>query len=117
MHHHPPHCKCPKCVYPTKVNQVNTYSESCVEHVHPSHTNVVNHHTIKNYHTYPHSTSYQNLVNSVDIQGPAYEVPAPPAPAGPGFGPGAAPGAAGPGFGPGAAPMNPGFGAQPWRKR
>ncbi|MFB4473471.1 CotD family spore coat protein [Oceanobacillus caeni] len=75
--HHGPHCGCPICVYPTKVNNVHTCSESCVKHIHPSHTNVINHHTVKNIHEFPHSTSFHNVTNSVDIEGPSYEVPGP----------------------------------------
>lgn len=124
-HHHGPHCRCPVCVHPTKVNNVHTCSESTVKHIHPSHTNVINHHTVKNVHEYPHSTSYQNVTNSVDIQGPSYQVPAPqgvmgaqtgpcfgPGGMGPGgFGPGGmAPGGMGPGSGVMGAQSGPGFG-------
>lgn len=118
-HYHGPHCKCPVCVYPTKVNNVHTCSESTVKHIHPSHTNVINHHTIKNVHEYPHSTSFHNVTNSVDIQGPSYQVPAPSGVMGaqtcPGFGPGFGPGGMGPGgMGPGTGVMGaqsgPGYG-------
>lgn len=104
--HHGPHCGCPVCkkqiVYPTRKNQVNTYSESIVEHIHPSHTNVVNHHTIRNQHLYPHSTSFQNRVNSVDMHGRPFQVPGPGQVAGamsPGYGPGQVGGAMSPGYG------------------
>ncbi|MBU8790737.1 CotD family spore coat protein [Oceanobacillus caeni] len=107
--HHGPHCGCPICVYPTKVNNVHTCSESCVKHIHPSHTNVINHHTVKNIHEFPHSTSFHNVTNSVDIEGPSYEVPGP--------GPGVMGASTGPGFGPGpgvmGAPTGPGFGPGP----
>ncbi|WP_186577767.1 CotD family spore coat protein [Aquibacillus kalidii] len=77
-------CGCPKpvetVVYPTKYNEVHTCSENNVKHVHPSHTNVVNHHLVKNTHVYPHSTSYDNTVDSVDVYGGSYEVPTPPRP-------------------------------------
>lgn len=56
-------------VHPTKCNEVHTCSESLVNHVHPSHTNVVNHHLVKNAHYYPHTTSNQNTVNSVNVNG------------------------------------------------
>ncbi|RLL43702.1 spore coat protein [Oceanobacillus piezotolerans] len=124
--HHGPHCGCPICiVHPTMVNNVHTCSESTVKQVHPSHTNVINHHLVKNVHTFPHSTSFENVTNSVDIMGPSYEVPTPPGQVagvmspgfgpggmGPGFGPGYGPGAMGPGFGPGqvAGAMTPGYG-------
>jgi spore coat protein D len=97
-------CRCPKCVvYPTKHNVVHHCTEETVQHVHPSHTTVMNHHLIKNQHVFPHSTSVQNTVNSVDEYGGSFEVPA-----GPGMGPG--PGMApGMGMGPGMGPfMNPG---------
>ncbi|HLT54898.1 MAG TPA: spore coat protein [Bacillota bacterium] len=101
--HHGPHCGCPKCiVHPVKHNTVHTCSESEVLHVHPSHTTVVNHHLVKNQHIFPHSTSFQNVTNSVDQFGPSFEVP------GPGFGPGQVAGAMQPGVGPGA--MMPGCG-------
>lgn len=53
-------------VYPTKEEVVKTYSEETVKHIHPVHTTVVNCHTIKNEHLYPHTTSYENVVNEVD---------------------------------------------------
>ncbi|MBY7142772.1 spore coat protein [Virgibacillus sp. NKC19-3] len=75
-HRHGPHCGCPKkIVHPTKHNCVNQYSESVVQHVHPSHTTVMNHHTVKNKHVYPHSTSMQNTCNSVDEYGGSFQVP------------------------------------------
>lgn len=80
-HRHGRHCGCPKCntiVYPTKQNCVNQFSESTVNHVHPSHTTIMNHHLVKNKHFYPHSTSVQNTVNSVNEFGGAFQVPAGP---------------------------------------
>lgn len=98
-HRHGPHCGCHACktiVYPTKHNCVNKYSESTVNHVHPSHTTIMDHHLVKNNHFFPHSTSVQPTWNSVDQFGGAYEVPAQPGqvagasspPGGPGYGPG-----------------------------
>ncbi|WP_138417043.1 CotD family spore coat protein [Aquibacillus sediminis] len=123
MRHHKPygmHCGCPKpmdtVVYPTKYNEVHTCSENEVKHVHPSHTNVVNHHLTKNTHVYPHSTSYDSTFESVDVYGGSYQVPRPPRPnvgAGPMPGPGVSPQAGpmpGPGVPPQAGPM-PGPGA------
>ncbi|WP_010095529.1 spore coat protein [Ornithinibacillus scapharcae] len=103
-HRHRPGCGCPKCiVYPTKHNVVHHCTEETVQHVHPSHTTIMNHHLIQNQHVFPHSTSVQNTVNSVDVYGGSFNVP------GPGFGPGPGPGmvagAMAPGMGPG---MNPG---------
>ncbi|WP_163537621.1 CotD family spore coat protein [Gracilibacillus sp. YIM 98692] len=76
MRHRPPFgmpnpCGMPakNIVYPTKCNEVHTCSESEVNHIHPSHTNVVNHHLVKNKHFYPHTTSYQNTVDEVNIYG------------------------------------------------
>ncbi|SHN19104.1 CotD family spore coat protein [Gracilibacillus kekensis] len=56
-------------VHPTKYNQVNTCTESEVKHIHPSHTNCVNHHLVKNTHYFPHTTSYQNTVDQVNVYG------------------------------------------------
>lgn len=56
-----------KIVYPTEEKVVKTYSEETVKHIHPIHTTVVNCHTIKNEHLYPHTTSYENVVNEVDV--------------------------------------------------
>lgn len=67
------HCNCGcqkptnEIVYPVKNEVVDCYSEETVKHVHPSHTTVKNHHTIKNEHVYPHTTSVENIVNNVDI--------------------------------------------------
>ncbi|AXI08548.1 spore coat protein [Oceanobacillus sp. 143] len=126
---HGRHCRCHTCrktiVHPTKFNCVNQFSESEVDHVHPSHTTIMNHHLVKNNHVFPHSTSVQNTVNSVDQYGGSFEVPSPGQVAGamaPGFGPGFGPGgqvagAMAPGFGPGYGPggqvagaMMPGYG-------
>ena len=111
---HGRHCGCHQCktiVYPTKHNCVNQYSESTVNHVHPSHTTVMNHHTVKNNHLFPHSTSVQNTSNSVNQYGAPFEVPSPNQVAGaysPGYGPGGqVMGAMQPGYG-----MNQGLGGQ-----
>jgi spore coat protein D len=111
MRRHRRHCGCQSCktiVHPTKYNCVNQYSESTVNHVHPSHTTVMNHHTVKNNHVFPHSTSVQNTVNSVDQYGGSFNVPSP------GYGPGGqVAGAMAPGYGPGgqvAGAMAPGYG-------
>ncbi|MGM8214616.1 CotD family spore coat protein [Bacillaceae bacterium W0354] len=86
-HHHGPHCGCPEqIVYPVNENVVHTCSESMVEHVHPSHTTHVNHHLNKNMHLYPHSDSFVNTFESVDLYGGSFEVPRPPRPT-VGFGP------------------------------
>lgn len=58
--------KTKEIVYPTKEEVVKTYSEETVKHIHPIHTTVVNCHTIKNEHLYPHTTSYENVVNEID---------------------------------------------------
>lgn len=74
--HHGGHCGCDKTVvHPTKHNCVNTCSESVVNHIHPSHTTVMNHHTVKNKHFYPHSTSFQNQTNNVNEYGGSFNVP------------------------------------------
>ncbi|WP_249870662.1 spore coat protein [Oceanobacillus saliphilus] len=109
-HHHGRHCGCHACktiVHPTKHHCVQQYSESVVNHVHPSHTTVMKHHTVKNKHFYPHSTSVQQTMDSVHQHGGAYPVPSPYAPGqvagamAPGYGPGQVAGAMAPGYGPG----------------
>jgi len=75
-HHHGPNCRCPKCiVYPVKENVVHKCTEETVEHIHPSHTTVMNHHLVKNKHFFPHSTSVENTYNSVDEFGGSFNVP------------------------------------------
>lgn len=67
---------CPKqIVHPVKQNVINCCSEETVNHIHPSHTTIVNHHLIKNKHIFPHSTSVQNQVNSVDVYGGSFNTP------------------------------------------
>lgn len=106
-HRHGRHCGCHKCntiVHPTKYDCVNQFSESTVNHIHPSHTTVMNHHLVKNKHFYPHSTSVQNTVNSVDEFGGAFQVPPAPGQVAGAFSPppGQVAGAMSPGMGPGA---------------
>lgn len=54
-------------VYPTRKEVVKTYSEETVKHIHPVHTTVVNYHTVKNEHVYPHTTSYENILSEVEF--------------------------------------------------
>src|SRR5699024_4944539 len=54
-------------VYPTKEKVVKTYSDETVRHIHPTHTTVVNCHTVKNEHLYPQTTSYENVTNEVNV--------------------------------------------------
>src|SRR5690625_4481625 len=77
-----PNCGCPvkEVIHPVKCNVVHCNSEETIKHVHPSHTTVVNHHLIKNEHVFPHSTSFENTVNEVDVFGGAFNT----TPAGPG---------------------------------
>lgn len=56
-------------VYPVKENVVNCCTEETVKHIHPSHTTIRNHHLIRNEHFFPHTTSTENFVNEVDVQG------------------------------------------------
>lgn len=72
------HCRCRgKCrcqrrnqvVHPTQEDVQHSYSEETVQHVHPYHTTVINHHTIRNEHFYPYTRSYENRVNEVDVRG------------------------------------------------
>lgn len=74
-----PNCGC-QIVHPVKENVVHCCSEETVQHVHPSHTTVVNHHLIKNEHVYPHSTSFENTVNEIDVFGGAFNTPETPGP-------------------------------------
>ncbi|WP_188456335.1 spore coat protein [Virgibacillus oceani] len=78
-HQHGRNCGCPRrIVHPVRQNVVDCCTEDVVEHVHPSHTTVRNHHLTRNRHVYPHSTSVQNTFNSVDEFGGAFNVPSPP---------------------------------------
>lgn len=109
---HGRHCGCHECtiVHPTKHNCVNQFSESTVNHVHPSHTTVMNHHLQKNKHFFPHSTSVQNTFNSVDQYGGSFEAPSTPNQVAGAF----SPGCMGPGYGMGPGQvmgaMQPGYG-------
>ncbi|WLV25466.1 spore coat protein [Aciduricibacillus chroicocephali] len=97
------HCGCgPKrIVHPTKHEVVNCCTEEMVEHIHPIHTTVCNHHIIKNQHVFPHTVSQEQSVEEVNMT----------APVGPGMmGPGMVdPGMMGPGMG-GPGMMGPGMG-------
>lgn len=65
----PGKCQCDrKIVYPTREEVKCTNSEETVCHIHPSHTRVINNHTVRNKHFYPHSTSYENRVREVDVR-------------------------------------------------
>ncbi|TXL64528.1 spore coat protein [Cerasibacillus terrae] len=99
FHHRPPRCGPKQIVYPTKCNTVHHCTQSEVQHIHPSHTTVMNHHLVKNTHLYPHSTSYENTVNSVDVYGGSYQVPNNPGMVGGAMNPGMVGGAMNPGTG------------------
>lgn len=63
-----PNCGCKKTiVHPVKEDVVNCCTEETVQHVHPVHTTLKNHHLVKNEHVYPHSTSVENYCDCVDI--------------------------------------------------
>ncbi|PWU68675.1 MULTISPECIES: CotD family spore coat protein [Gracilibacillus] len=70
---HRRHCGMPTktIVCPTQYNQAHTCSESNVNIIHPSHTTVTNHHLVKNTHYYPHTTSYQNTMDEINVNGGA----------------------------------------------
>ena len=111
-HHHEPHCGCnEQIVYPVDHDVVHNCCERTVEHVHPSHTTVVNHHLTRNVHLYPQSTSVENTFDSVDIYGGTFEVPAPPQPT-VGFAPGGFNPTPGPDPAPGVMPELGGFGPE-----
>lgn len=110
------HCGCPpkQIVHPVQSNVVHCCSEETVKHIHPSHTTVVNHHLIKNEHVYPHSTSFENTVNEVDVFGGAFNVP----PGSPGQVAGATSPGVGPGLGQGIGPgIGPGPGRPPYQQQ
>ena len=95
-----PNCGCPKTIVsPVQENVVHCCTEETVQHVHPSHTTVMNHHLVKNEHFYPHTTSTENTFQSIDVNGG----PRPPFGAGPGGQVAGAmsPGQQGQGMGPG----------------
>jgi len=95
-----PNCGCQKpIVHPVKENVVHCCTEETVQHVHPSHTTVMNHHLVKNEHFFPHTTSTENTFQEVDV----YGGPRPPFGAGPGnqVAGATSPGQQGQGMGPG----------------
>ncbi|MEQ6377685.1 CotD family spore coat protein [Bacillaceae bacterium S4-13-56] len=118
MHHKPwgmNHCHpTKKVVYPTKycVNNNFTYEE--VDHIHPTHTTVVNHHHVENKHFFPYSNSVVNTGSESSVAFPPYPAPAPVTPPVTGPMPGLVPNVntAGPAPFPGA----PGMGT-PFRKK
>ncbi|QXE00231.1 CotD family spore coat protein [Terribacillus sp. DMT04] len=57
---HPVHCGTKTVVDPVMNNVQHTYSQEVIEHIHPVHTTVVNHHKVNNVHMYPHTTSFAN---------------------------------------------------------
>ncbi|WP_102027235.1 CotD family spore coat protein [Salirhabdus sp. Marseille-P4669] len=52
-------------VHPTKHCVKNNFIPHEVNHIHPTHTTIQNHHVVKNNHFYPHT---QSVVNSVNTQ-------------------------------------------------
>lgn len=70
MRNHGSNCGCgcqqSPVIHPTKYNCEHHCTESVVEHIHPTHTTVMNHHLVKNKHVFPHSTSVKNTCDSVD---------------------------------------------------
>ncbi|SHH50905.1 CotD family spore coat protein [Virgibacillus chiguensis] len=100
--HHGKCCPPKQVVHPTKYDCVKQCSENVVEHIHPSHTTVQNHHTTINKHVFPHSTSVQNTNSCVDVYGGSFNVPSQVGGAmAPGMGNGQVGGAMAPGMGPG----------------
>ncbi|MEW9675717.1 CotD family spore coat protein [Lentibacillus sp. L22] len=100
MRHFGNNCGCPprRVVHPTKCNRIDCCTENVIEHIHPSHTTVVNHHLERHRHVFPHSTSHENTMNCVDEFGGAFQTP----PQGQCCGPG--------GMGPGMGKGNNGYG-------
>lgn len=56
-------------VCPTKQKCINTCSQSTVNYVHPTHTTVMDHHTVQNAHYYPQTTSWGQTVNQTNVYG------------------------------------------------
>ncbi|MDT9027491.1 spore coat protein [Rossellomorea yichunensis] len=56
----------PAIVHPTKCCTQHTYNNIVQPHIHPSHTNTINHTNVQNQHYYPHSQSVANEVTSQD---------------------------------------------------
>ncbi|MRG88288.1 spore coat protein CotD [Salinibacillus xinjiangensis] len=54
-------------VYPTKHCVKNNYIPHEVNHIHPTHTTIQNHHMVKNKHFYPHTQSVVNTVNQQNV--------------------------------------------------
>ena len=66
-------CQQPRrIVYPVRHDFVNRCTEEVVEHIHPSHTTVCNHHIVQNRHVFPHTTSQEFSVEEVNITDPGY---------------------------------------------
>ncbi|ALC81374.1 MULTISPECIES: spore coat protein [Bacillus] len=57
-------------VHPTKHCQNNTFSESVVPHIHPTHVNNVNHHKFNHVHYYPQTQSQSNQVSHQNFNAP-----------------------------------------------
>jgi spore coat protein D len=68
----------PPCVAPPKCCVTHTHENFIQPHIFPSHTTHVNHQVIQHQNYYPHTNSYVNEVDNVNV--------------GPAFGPGALPG-------------------------
>lgn len=97
-------CVAPPVIHPTECCVVNTCSTVIVPHIHPVHTQFVNHEVIQHKHQFESTTGYQNVVQEVN------EAPVPTPyggvnPWGGGYGPLG-------GFGPHAGPYGGGFGPQ-----
>ncbi|MDY0395863.1 CotD family spore coat protein [Virgibacillus halophilus] len=78
FHHHGNPCGCQprRIVHPVKHNCVHCCSESVVEHIHPEHTTIMNHHVVKNKHVFPKTASVQNSCSNVNVYGGSPQMPA-----------------------------------------
>jgi spore coat protein D len=98
-------------VYPTKHCVKHNHIPHEVNHIHPSHTTIMNHHLVKNKHFFPHTQSVVNTVNTQNVNmGPGRPPMVSPANMGPGRPPMVSPANMGPGMNPNAvspAAMNP----------
>ncbi|MBO8154996.1 MAG: spore coat protein CotD [Bacillaceae bacterium] len=67
---------CNPIVYPTKHNVKNNVIPHEVDHIHPSHTTVMNHHVVHNKHYYPHTASVGSTCSNVHYNmGPGPQFP------------------------------------------
>ncbi|UOR12499.1 CotD family spore coat protein [Halobacillus amylolyticus] len=62
-HHHCPPMRHRPIVYPVQHCVQDNYFVENMDHIHPSHLTIQNHHLLNNYHYFPHTVSYTNDYN------------------------------------------------------